>query len=146
MPKLHSTDTTKTHKIYIAGKIGALGVSVMRHRFDAAARLLKRFNWATVNPCDIEGDVASENRTWQQCMIADLHELLDCDAVFALRGWHKSNGAKIEVNLAQKLKKPVLFESIVCYGNYGNYGNSGELQPRYCLCFDCARDGLRNYI
>ncbi len=58
------------------------------------------------NPCTI---VLGDDATWADYMKADLHELLDCDAIYMLPGWQESRGAKIEHDLALSLGMVEIF-------------------------------------
>ena len=43
-------------------------------------------------------------------MKRDLNALLSCDLIYMLRGWEKSEGAKIEHRLATMLSMTILYE------------------------------------
>jgi hypothetical protein len=40
---------------------------------------------------------------WKTCMKYDLKILMDCDCLVLLPNWHKSKGAKVEINICKKL-------------------------------------------
>lgn len=93
-------------KIYIAGPMTALP----EHNYPAFHRAAKRLRdqgHQAVNPAEIVIDTSTP---WVDCMRADLHALLDCDAVFMLHGHEKSKGATLEKHIATALGFKVLYE------------------------------------
>ncbi|WP_231674670.1 DUF4406 domain-containing protein [Pseudomonas quasicaspiana] len=52
-----------------------------------------------VNPAEINPD----GGTWEECMRRDLAQLVTCDHVATLPGWDKSQGAQLEVYIADRL-------------------------------------------
>src|SRR5689334_3430000 len=115
------------YSVYIAGKIGAAGIAKMRPKFDVAQKYLEWNNWHVVNPCDIP-----DGETWAACMIADLHAMLDCDALFLLDNWKSSPGATLEMQLALRLGKPVIYQ---CGVMAGKLTPDGEV---VCICPACV--------
>lgn len=96
-------------KLYIAGKISDTVGYVQK--FATAADEVRAMGDEPVNPCEIhhEGNCCS-HATWEQWMVCDLKAMLDCDGVYALRDWYASKGASIEVNLAIKLNKTIIYQ------------------------------------
>lgn len=48
--------------------------------------------------------------TWENCMREALAMLLKCDAIYMLKGWRDSKGARIELALALELGMRVIYE------------------------------------
>ena len=44
-------------------------------------------------------------------MKADIKLLLECDAIFMLKGWEMSKGCKLELDIATTIGLPVYFEN-----------------------------------
>ena len=57
-----------------------------------------------VNPHDL----CQPEWDWSKCMRADIRALCDCDAIYMLPGWEKSNGAQLELHIAHRLGLIVL--------------------------------------
>ena len=62
---------------------------------------------AFVNPVTIDHD---ENSTYEDYMRNDLRAMLECDAIYLLRGWEKSAGAKVEFLAAVACGLEVMYE------------------------------------
>lgn len=45
-------------------------------------------------------------RLWRQFVVEDLQHLMQCDGIAALKGWRKSRGARVELNVASGLRMP----------------------------------------
>lgn len=91
-------------KVYIAGPM----TGIEEHNFPAfneAAQRYRSYGLEVFNPA--ENDGGSRDKDWSFYMHLDLPQLLQCDCIVVLPGWEDSDGASIEVFLAQKLKKPV---------------------------------------
>lgn len=99
---------SKPKKVYVSGKISGLNLNEAKLKFFDATVELCGNNHIPVNPFDILPDCKGEP-TWEDYMRADLKEMLDCDAVYALPCWKDSKGARIEVNLALSVGIPVYF-------------------------------------
>lgn len=86
-------------RIYIAGPMTGLP-ELNFPAFHAAAAKLRGFGFEVVNPAEINVDPAGR---WEDCMRADIRELVTCDAVALLPGWKQSRGAQLEHHIAQAL-------------------------------------------
>ena len=87
-------------KIYICGPMTGLP-DLNFPAFDEARDILKAEGLIVVSPADLE-----RNRpplSYQENLRDDLHYFLQCDAIYLLKGWEKSNGARLEKFVAQKL-------------------------------------------
>lgn len=94
-------------KCYIAGKIGGLPDSEYKANFEQAKQEVLIYGLEPVSPCDLPHD---HGRTWEEYMKEDLRALLECDAVYALRNWEDSRGAKIEIGLARIVGLPIIHQ------------------------------------
>lgn len=82
-------------KVYISGAI--TNNPNYKEEFAKAEELLKRNGCEPVNPVDEEG------KTWSEYMRRDIKLLCDCDAIYQIKGWEKSCGAKLENDIAKAL-------------------------------------------
>lgn len=94
-------------KIYISGKITGLDYETALSIFNEAEEFLKLAGYEVVNPMTIEHN---HDKTWESYMKVDLIEMLKCDAVYMLKGWYTSKGARMEFDIAEKLGIQILFE------------------------------------
>ena len=79
--------------------------------FHAAASALRAKGFEVANPAEIE---PTGEKTWANCMKADIKALCDCCTVALLPGWEDSKGANIEARLAIQLGMRVVeFETLV---------------------------------
>lgn len=87
--------------IYIAGPMAKLPDNNFRAFFDAEARLISG-GWNTVNPArftNVFGDKPS-GKMLDACCQAELAVIPYCDAIYLLKGWENSKGAKRELAVA----------------------------------------------
>jgi len=56
---------------------------------------------------DIDHD---HDKTWQDYMRTDIKALCDCDAIYMLSNWRDSNGATIELQIANHLELDVVHQ------------------------------------
>jgi len=94
-------------KIYISGKITGLATTHARSIFTAIERKITDAGHTPVNPMSLKHD---HDKRWESYMKVDIAELLTCDAIYLMQGWHESKGACIEYNLAKELGIEVYFE------------------------------------
>lgn len=89
-------------KLYLSGPISGMPDG-NRPAFDKAERELADCGYSVVNPAvhTVEG------WTWEQYLKHDLPLMLKCDGVAMLPGWWRSTGAKLEIDVAHRLKMPV---------------------------------------
>jgi len=85
-------------RIYISGPITGMQ-DLNRKAFLDAQRTLEQMGHIAINPFNIKN-----NGTWNDAMRNDIKALCDCDAIYMLKGWSKSRGAKIELMIAKKLE------------------------------------------
>lgn len=86
-------------RIYVAGPMSGLP-ELNFPAFHAAAAKLRAEGFDVVNPAEINSDPAAK---WEDCMRADIRELVTCDGIALLPGWGDSRGAKLEAHIAEAL-------------------------------------------
>ena len=89
-------------RVYIAGPMTGLP----DHNYPAfhrAAATLRASGWHVESPAD-PGQV--DGWTWADYMRRGLQQMLTCDTIALLPGWHTSRGALIEARLADTLGMP----------------------------------------
>lgn len=92
--------------VYISGPMAGLP-DLNAYEFAFAEARIKSAGMNPINPhtlCDPSWD-------WQKCMRADVKALCDCDAIFLLQGWEKSQGAQLELHIAHRLGLIVLTDA-----------------------------------
>lgn len=106
-------------KVYISGKIGEDVLSdATREKFARAERELRGWNFDVFNPTTSglghrAEELARQNGTdfYTEIMKLDLEELRWCNAIYMLRDWEDSPGAKVEKAEAERLGLAVWFET-----------------------------------
>ena len=92
-------------KIYISGKI--TDNPNYKADFEAAGLALKIAGFQPVNPAE---EHLPDGATWADYMRHGIKLLCDSDAIYMLRGWRESAGAKIEHKLARYLGIEIIYE------------------------------------
>ena len=110
----------KHKKIYIAGPMTGYK-NYNFDSFDDAAALLRSRCWKVINPADLdriyEGwdtyppeDLVIDARFKVRVMRRDLDAIMECDAIYFLKGWEQSAGVKVERALAKFLQLAMFYE------------------------------------
>ena len=86
-------------KIYIAGPMTGLP-ELNFPAFHAEAAWLRAMGHEVVNPAEINADPKAK---WEDCMRADIAQLVTCDGIHLLAGWQASRGATLEHHIASAL-------------------------------------------
>jgi hypothetical protein len=111
-------------KIYISGKISGLTTEEALNNFERAEKKLSENQWSLdsvydrpkrtfgsvnelVNPMKLEHN---HNKSWEEFMKEDIGALLSCDAIYLLKNWGDSRGARIERAIALELGITILYE------------------------------------
>ena len=84
-------------KAYISGQITGLEPDEVEFWFTFGETEAKLRNLHPVNPTKLNHD---HDKTWASYMIEDLKALADCQYILMLPNWTRSNGAKIEHQMA----------------------------------------------
>ena len=95
--------------IYISGPM--TGIAELNKRaFYSAEKRLQKLGHKTLNPHEIGKDVdffsGFKEPTYDNYLRADMHAILDADAIYLLSGYESSWGASCEVRLGIDLKMP----------------------------------------
>ena len=85
--------------LYLSGKI--TGLANYKQIFDQAHRQLEGVGYVVRNPALID---FPESATWEDMMRFDLSLMLLCDGVAFLSNWTESKGARMELEIADRLK------------------------------------------
>lgn len=80
-------------KIYISGKITGLEFCQAMKNFDDAAQIIALHGLKPINPMKLPQD---HDKSWKSYMKEDLKALKGCIAIFMLKDWEDSRGARIE--------------------------------------------------
>ena len=73
--------------------------------FMKAAIALRARGHRVINPAEL--DIGEPRSTWEGCLQRDIKELMRCNAVATLSGWHGSKGALLETYIAHALRWPI---------------------------------------
>ena len=87
-------------KIYICGPMTGLPDLNFPAFDEARDKLVAEGHWV-YSPADLERNRTP--RSYQDNLKDDLKYLVKCDSIYLLKGWEKSNGARLEKFVAQKL-------------------------------------------
>ena len=90
--------------IYIAGKVTGEPIEEVKVKFGAAQRLLIDKGFNPINPLELVNDLEA---TWEYAMKKCIAALVEVDGVYLLPCYTKSPGAKMEIEIADKLNIPV---------------------------------------
>lgn len=94
-------------KCYIAGKIGDLPIDEYEKLFKEGCQQAYELGYHPISPVDLPHN---HDKTWKSYMIEDIRCLMGCEAVYALRNWIHSPGARIEIGLAVQLGIKVIYQ------------------------------------
>lgn len=95
------------NKIYISGPITGLPQKEVEQIFSRIADNLNSLGWEAVNP--LNNGLPAE-ASYNEHMLRDLEMLAECRAIFMLKGWERSKGARIEFAEAVARKMTIMFE------------------------------------
>lgn len=97
--------------IYIAGPMSGLPDNNFSRFFDAEARLLAD-GWDPINPSRFSGVFGEQpaGKMLDACCEAERAAIPHCDAIYLLKGWEDSKGAKRELAVALQHNLEVIVE------------------------------------
>lgn len=88
-------------KIYISAPITGYDLEERKEYFEKLSNAARAFGYEPVNPM---ADIDIENPPSRpQCMRKDIRQLCDCDAALFGDDWWKSEGCKLEHDIAKAL-------------------------------------------
>lgn len=89
-------------KIYISGPIAFHDLGERRKTFAGVKESIEKSNenWEAVNPLE---NGLPETASRERHMKKDIETLLKCQAIFLLRGWNESTGARVEYLVAKSI-------------------------------------------
>lgn len=93
--------------IYISGPMTGLPQNNFP-AFHAAAQDWRTAGYAVRNPAEVGEEVGL---AWTDYMRKDLKLLAECNTIFLLQGWEKSQGAHLELQIAHRLGFDVLLQA-----------------------------------
>lgn len=85
-------------KLYLAGPMTGLP-DLNFPRFHEEAARLRALGHEIINPAELN----PTSNDWLECMRIDIRELVMCDGVALLEGWHQSRGATLEHDIGVRL-------------------------------------------
>lgn len=94
-------------RIYIAGRITGRKIETAYKQFEDAELTLNQWGEEIVNPMRLPHD---HDKSWKAYMVECITELVKCDAIYMLKGWNKSKGARLELHLAKKLNLKIFYQ------------------------------------
>ena len=94
-------------RIYISGQITSLLPDFARQRFLEAAMRITQEGHIPVNPMELPH---KHDGTWESYMREDIAMLMTCQEIYMLSGWGASNGARVELYIAEVLRMPVRYQ------------------------------------
>jgi nucleoside 2-deoxyribosyltransferase len=96
-------------RVYIAGPMSGI-IDNNFPMFDKAKEILEGQGWEVVSPADNSRPYV-ERGEWpakrDEIIRWDINAVVNADAVGVLPRWDKSEGAKVEVEIARWLRKPI---------------------------------------
>lgn len=93
--------------IYLAGPMTGLP-DFNFPEFNRVAKIMRDAGYTVSNPAEINANVGA---SWADCLRRDIPELLKCEGIYLLTGWHNSKGAKLEYHITQQLGMQIEFQS-----------------------------------
>lgn len=94
-------------KIYLSGKITDNSNAI--EQFETAENKFLKAGFEVVNPMKLEHKA---DATWEDYLRVDIKEMVDCDEIHMLLGWHTSKGARLEFFVASSLGIKITFEPL----------------------------------
>ena len=93
-------------KIYISGKI--TGTTDYIQRFESAEKALSKY-YTVINPAKVNAQLPKET-IWEEYMKMSMCMLEMCNAIYMLKSWEDSKGARLEYNYAVENNYKIIFE------------------------------------
>lgn len=87
------------NRIYLSGPMAGLP-DLNFPAFHAEAARLRSMGFDVVNPAEIN---PGGNKSWEECLRADIKALCDCDTIALMPGWEASKGSHLEAHIAHRV-------------------------------------------
>jgi len=100
-------------KIYLSGKVTGEDHAETLAKFKKYEEKLQALGHKVVNPVTH----IKSTEPWESAMKQAIVLLMDCDTIFQIEDWIHSKGAKVEFELAHKLKYDILTPNDLDYLN-----------------------------
>ena len=94
-------------RVYISGPI--TGVDDYMENFNKAEKYLTSLGYDVVNPAKV--DAVLPKMSYDEYLRIDLYLLAQCDAIYLLDGWNRSNGARAEMKDALMIGIDIYLET-----------------------------------
>lgn len=94
-------------KVYISGKISDLPTDQVASKFEQAEQQVKACGHKPINPLS---SGVHPLESWNTHIVADIAMLLECDAIYLLKDWSDSKGARIEANIAKECGLEIMYQ------------------------------------
>ena len=105
---VEKTKKMKLKKVYISGKISGLEFADAYSNFEFAEKYINLLNnHVAVNPMKLEH---VHDQSWESFMLEDIKALFECDAIYMLKNWGNSKGARIERSIAIETNIEIIYE------------------------------------
>jgi hypothetical protein len=111
-------------KIYLSGAISKLTYEDALALFEAAEKEALKIADEVVNPMKLAFELFKPSDpndiTWGEYMVNDLHAIMNLgvDSIYMLENWEDSDGANIELFVAQTKNLAIHFQSQVTEGSF----------------------------
>lgn len=96
-------------KIYVSGKISGEDYQKAFDKFELREKQLQLIGFEAVNPMKIH-NCEDRTKSWEDYMSEDIPELLKCNAIYMMKCWGQSKGARVEYAIAKELGYKIIFE------------------------------------
>ena len=102
--------------IYLSGAITARTKrkeQKNRARFYEKAAELRSLGHSVYNPCEgaLEQAYVQGNASYEEILAYDIFKVMECEAIFLMKSWQNSHGAKLEKAVAENLNKKIMYEA-----------------------------------
>ena len=97
-------------KIYISGRISGLTHNTYTNDFFKAHEQLFTMGYSfIVNPLFITRKIDKAN--YNALMVCCIKHLFECNAIYMIKGWELSKGARIEYNIAKEMGIEIIYQT-----------------------------------
>ncbi len=99
--------------ISLGGTLSAIQISANLDAFYQAEPVVAALGYEPVNPVALHGSDLGPSTTeasWSYYVRKDIKHLVDCDAIYLMKNWEQSRGARLEKHIADELGMEVLYE------------------------------------